>query len=95
MSYFGFSPLILLWVLDFSLASWLRCASTLFDYLYFRSLPKILSHYNLDEDLRLNLDEFTSEEQEEFAGYVMSRTNIRMGGAKMARIMQNLERHVW
>ncbi len=70
-------------------------AKALFDYLYLRPLPGNLPHSNLAEDLRLNLEVFTSEDQDEFAGYVMSTTNIRMGGAKMRRIMQNLECHVW
>jgi hypothetical protein len=70
-------------------------AKALFDYLYLRPLPKNLSHYNLAEDLRLNLDEFTSEDRDEFADYVRSMNNIRMGGMKMRRIMRNLENHVW
>jgi predicted transcriptional regulator of viral defense system len=69
----------------------------LFDYLYLRTLPVDLepSRYNLAEELHLNLEEFTHEEQEEFAGYVLESTTIRRGGVKMQQILNNLEAHIW
>jgi hypothetical protein len=69
----------------------------LFDYLYLRTLPADLNpqHYNLAEELRLNLEEFTREEQEEFTGYVLKSETTRWGGAKMRHILNNLEAHVW
>jgi predicted transcriptional regulator of viral defense system len=72
-------------------------AKALFDYLYLRPLPANLEpqRYNLAEDLRLNLEELTREEREEFAGYVLKSETIRKGGAKMRHIQNNLEVHVW
>jgi hypothetical protein len=67
-------------------------AKALFDYLYLRpQAAQIASpEYDLSEDLRLNLDEFTPAERNEFAGYVSDS-----GKAKMKRIQANLENHVW
>ena len=72
-------------------------AKALFDYLYLRPLPANLEpqRYNLAEDLRLNLEELTRKQREEFAGYVLESVTIRKGGAKMRRILNNLEVHVW
>jgi len=70
-------------------------AKALFDYLYLRPLPGALSHYNLAEDLRLNLEDFTFEEQDEFAGYIKHIADNIMRGVKMRRVMQNLEQFVW
>jgi predicted transcriptional regulator of viral defense system len=72
-------------------------AKALFDYLYLRPLPANLEpqRYNLAEDLRLNLEELTREQRDEFAGYVLKSETIRKGGAKMHRIMKNLEYYVW
>jgi predicted transcriptional regulator of viral defense system len=72
-------------------------AKALFDYLYLRTLPADLdpAHYNLAEELRLNLEEFTREEQEEFTKYVLKSEATRWGGAKMRHILNNLEAHVW
>lgn len=72
-------------------------AKALFDYLYLRALPAVLEpqHYNLAEDLRLNLEELTLEERDEFAEYALMSKTIRRGGAKMWRILKNLEVHVW
>ena len=72
-------------------------AKALFDYLYLRSLPADLApqHYNLAEELRLNLDEFTLAEREGFAGYVQSSRVVKKGTMKMHRILKNLEYHVW
>jgi hypothetical protein len=67
-------------------------AKALFDYLYLRPFPANISPhaFNLAEELRLNLDEFTSAEREEFAGYVAFS---RM--PKMQHIWHNLEVHQW
>jgi predicted transcriptional regulator of viral defense system len=72
-------------------------AKALFDYLYLRPLLADLEPqlYNLAEELRLNLDEFTQDEREEFARYVLKSKTIQKGGAKMRRILNNLEVHVW
>jgi hypothetical protein len=77
-------------------------AKALFDYLYLRPLPADLEpqRYNLAEELRLNLDDFTREEREEFAGYIARTDALKMGRSnmrrmKMHRIMSNLEVHVW
>jgi hypothetical protein len=72
-------------------------AKALSDYLYLRPLPADLEprRYNLAEELRLNLDEFTRDEREEFVGYVIKSETTRKGGAKMRRILNNLEVHVW
>lgn len=72
-------------------------AKALFDYLYLRPLPVELEpqRYNLAEELRLNLDEFGREEQEEFASYVLKSETIRKGSRKMRWILTNLEVHLW
>jgi predicted transcriptional regulator of viral defense system len=72
-------------------------AKALFDYLYLRPLLADLEPqlYNLAEELRLNLDEFTREQREEFSGYVLKSEAIRKGSAKMRRILNNMEVHVW
>jgi predicted transcriptional regulator of viral defense system len=72
-------------------------AKALFDYLYLRPLATDLEpqRYDLAEDLRLNLEEFTREEREEFAGYVLKKEKNRRGSAKMRRVLNNLEAHVW
>jgi len=72
-------------------------AKALFDYLYLRPLPVDLAplRYNLSEELRLNLDEFTPEGRAEFADYVTNSAMVKMGHMKMRRILKNLEYHVW
>jgi predicted transcriptional regulator of viral defense system len=65
-------------------------AKALFDYLYLRPLGSIAQLYDLAEELRLNLDEFSLAEREEFAGYVAAS-----GLPKMKRIYHNLEANVW
>ena len=67
-------------------------AKALFDYLYLRPLPGNITSpcYDLAEVLRLNLDEFTPTEREEFASYVATS-----GMTKMQQVMKNLENHVW
>jgi hypothetical protein len=67
-------------------------AKALFDFLYLRpwtgNTPT--SSYNLAEELRLNLDDFSMADQNEFAEYV-EMSHIK----KMEKIMENLRRTVW
>lgn len=68
------------------------CAKALFDYLYLRSWKgkNQLSGFNLAEDLRLNLDDFSYDEQNEFVGFVeVSKSR------KMEQILINLRKTVW
>lgn len=67
-------------------------AKALFDYLYLRSTRANLRSrdYDLAEDLRLNLDEFSERDRDEFAEFVeMSKSR------KMNDIMNNLKRNIW
>ncbi|MCX6056153.1 MAG: hypothetical protein NTZ74_14820 [Chloroflexi bacterium] len=67
-------------------------AKALFDYLYFCPWKDktLLSGYNLAEDLRLNLEEFSNEAQTEFAGFVdMSQSR------KMDQTLKNLRKTIW
>jgi hypothetical protein len=70
-------------------------AKALFDYLYLRPLAGSLSQANLAEELRLNLDEFSSIDRREFSEYVLASNPAKMGGVKMRRILTNLEKTVW
>lgn len=67
-------------------------AKALFDYLYLRPFPANLNprRYNLAEELRLNLEEFTPAQRAEFAGFVAGS-----GMPKMSNILKNLEFHLW
>lgn len=67
-------------------------AKALFDYLYLRPLSDLVrsATYNLAEELRLSLDEFTPANREEFAGYVAISES-----PKMERILNNLRETVW
>jgi len=67
-------------------------AKALFDYFYFRPLPRELRSYdfNLAEDLRLNLDEFSEESRDEFQMYITASAS-----QKMTFILENLRRNVW
>ncbi|MCJ7529474.1 MAG: hypothetical protein MUO64_00405 [Anaerolineales bacterium] len=67
-------------------------AKALFDYLYLRPLPKTILgvRYNLAEELRLNLDEFSATNRDEFASYVEGS-----GLVKMDHILKNFRRTVW
>jgi predicted transcriptional regulator of viral defense system len=67
-------------------------AKALFDYLYFRPLTGsiFLPSYNLCEDLRLNLDGFSTKDREEFGEFV---ENAR--SRKMDKIHKNLRGTVW
>ncbi|OGO38676.1 MAG: hypothetical protein A2W35_07050 [Chloroflexi bacterium RBG_16_57_11] len=67
-------------------------AKALFDYLYLRPIKGVLQikDVNLAEELRLNLDEFSPPEREEFRGYV-EISQI----PKMVRIAENLRKTIW
>ena len=67
-------------------------AKALFDYLYLRPSPPRINpqSFNLAEELRLNLEELTSSDRDEFAGYVEASEMV-----KMQRILENLEYHIW
>jgi len=64
----------------------------LFDYLYLRPLSRVMfsSRFNLAEDLRLNLDEISEHDQNQFAEFVeVSKSS------KMQRILKNLRNTIW
>jgi predicted transcriptional regulator of viral defense system len=67
-------------------------AKALFDYLYLRKIPLAFHGWNLSlaEELRLNLDDFSISDREEFARFVES-SKIR----KMHLILENLRSTVW
>lgn len=67
-------------------------AKALFDYLYLRPIPgnRLPADYNLAEELRLNLEVFSSTERQEFAGYARICDT-----PKMYSILENLEETVW
>lgn len=66
-------------------------AKALFDYLYLRSWNNGRSiKYDLAEDLRLNLEEFSEKDRAEFIGFVeMSKSK------KMDQILKNLRKNIW
>jgi hypothetical protein len=67
-------------------------AKALFDSLYLRPWKNRgrLANYNLAEDLRLNLEEFSENDRVEFAAFVeMSKSR------KMDQILKNLRKTVW
>jgi len=66
-------------------------AKALFDYLYLRSWNNGRSiKYDLAEELRLNLEEFSEKDQAEFIEFVeMSKSK------KMDRILKNLRKNIW
>jgi predicted transcriptional regulator of viral defense system len=67
-------------------------AKALFDYLYLRPWTggTRSSAYNLAEELRLNLDDLTKADQDEFATYVESIKSL-----KMNCVLKNLRRTIW
>lgn len=67
-------------------------AKALFDYLYLRPLAVAsrLARFDLAEELRLNLEEFSAQDREEFAGYVQ-----RAGVRKMVDIYESLRNTAW
>jgi predicted transcriptional regulator of viral defense system len=86
--YTGFNQEIFMGVI-FNLAS---VAKALFDYFYLRPLPRSLRTHRtiLAEELRLNLNELSLEERDEFEKY------IEIGDSpKMNFIHENLRRTVW
>ncbi len=67
-------------------------AKALFDFLYLRPWKgsKRLADYNLAEDLRLNLEDFSESDQVEFATFVeISKSK------KMNQILKSLRKTVW
>ena len=66
-------------------------AKALFDYLYLRpQTGNLKSSSNLAEELRLNLENFSIADQDEFATYVESSKILKMG-----YILKNLWRTAW
>ena len=67
-------------------------SKALFDYLYFKSLPRVPfgKNYNLAEDLRLNLVDWQKSEIDEFGVYV----NLS-AMTKMREVYENLKRNIW
>ena len=67
-------------------------AKALFDFLYLRPWKgsKRLVAYDLAEDLRLNLEDFSESDQVEFATFVEISNS-----KKMDRILKNLRKTVW
>lgn len=64
----------------------------LFDYLYLRPGSGLMRSrsYNVAEELRLNLDEFTIADRDEFSEYVDESQSV-----KMKRILENLRKTIW
>ena len=67
-------------------------AKALFDYFYFRPLPRYLQTHkiNLVEELRLNLDELPQNTRTEFQEYIEISAS-----PKMAYIYENIRRSIW
>lgn len=67
-------------------------AKALFDYLYLRPLPRSLRSRDLTlaEDLRLNLEDFSRQDRNQFASYMDSSDS-----EKMNFILENLRRTTW
>ena len=67
-------------------------AKALFDFLYLRPWKgsKRLAGYDLAEDLRLNLDDFSESDQVEFSTFVEISNS-----KKMDQILKNLRKNVW
>jgi len=69
-----------------------RVSKALFDFLYLRPLYMDSRHstYNLADDLRLNLADWSEEKQDEFASFVtMSKSK------KMDQVINNLRKTIW
>ena len=75
--------------IPFSLAT---MPKALFDYLYLRPLSREInsSKFNLAEDLRLNLDEVSEQDQFQFTEFVEIS-----GSKKMIKILKRLRNTVW
>lgn len=67
-------------------------AKALFDFLYFHPWKgnQRLAGYNLVEDLRLNLEDFSENDQVEFSTFVEISNS-----KKMEQILKNLRKTVW
>jgi len=67
-------------------------AKALFDYFYLRPLPRSLRTHNINlaEDLRLNLDELSSDVRDEFEDFIELSNS-----PKMMFIHENLRRTIW
>lgn len=67
-------------------------SKALFDYLYFRPLPRRARTKRVDlaGDLRLNIEEFSPEQRDEFTEFV-----IDSGSRKMSFVLNNLQRTIW
>jgi len=67
-------------------------AKALFDFLHLHPIPPAFRspRFNLAEELRLNLDEFSAADRAEFAGYVEESKK-----RKMIQIHENFRRTVW
>lgn len=66
-------------------------AKALFDFLYFRPWKvRRLTGYDLAEDLRLNLEDFSKNDRGEFAAFVEISKSKKMG-----QILKNLRKTVW
>jgi hypothetical protein len=64
----------------------------LFDYLYQRPLSRVMftATFNLAEDLRLNIEEISEQDQNQFAEFVeLSKSS------KMQKILKNLRSTIW
>lgn len=69
-----------------------KLSKALFDYLYLRPLPRnwLPSDFNLAEELRLNIDDFSEQDQTRFSEFVeISKSK------KMQNILKNLRNTVW
>jgi hypothetical protein len=69
-----------------------RLPKALFDLLYLRPIPAVFRSpdFNLAEEFRLNITEFSHAEQDEFEHYVKES-----GKHKMQQIHENFRRTVW
>jgi len=67
-------------------------SKALFDYLYFHTWKgkNRASNYSLVEELRLNLDDFSEQDRNEFAMFVETSKS-----RKMDQILKNLRKTVW
>jgi len=85
--YIGFSPQIYFNIIIHRATM----AKALFDFFYFRPLPRAFRTKRLDlsEDLRLNLEVFSHESWNEFHEFVRTSESEKMGF-----IMENLQRRV-
>lgn len=67
-------------------------SKALFDYFYFRPIPRALRTQKLDlaEELRLNVEDFSPEVRDEFEQFVE-----KSGSRKMEFVLDNLRRSAW